>query len=187
MMARAWRGNVYLVGLRGAGKSSVGKRIAKTLNMKFVDQDTLVAKTARKPISRVFADAGEGAFRRLETKVLRELAGQDNLVVATGGGVVLAAENRSLMRRSGFGVYLHASPEVLAPRVKRDPRSRKQRPRLTAAPDAAAEMRLLYAQRDALYRQVASAVVDASAPLGEVVATVLAALDGRRWTKEGER
>lgn len=175
-------GNIYLVGLRGSGKTSLGERVAAATGTCFVDQDAVVSERAGKPISRIFKEDGEAAFRRLEAEVLRELAACDGLVVATGGGVVLAKENRLLMRKKGkaakppFVIYLHAAPEVLAPRLQNDPASKEQRPPLTSAPDALAELRLLYQQRDRLYREVADVVVDASGSLDSEVAAVLAAL-----------
>ena len=170
---------VYLVGLRGSGKTTVGRRLAELLGLPFADQDALVEERAGKPISRIFAEDGEEAFRRLEGEVLEELAAGGPVVVATGGGVVLRSENRRLLRR-GLTVYLQAPPELLARRISADPSTGSRRPPLTDRGDPAGEMHLLHEQRDGLYREVARRTVDASRPLEEVVQAVLEALGGGR-------
>ena len=167
---------VFLVGLRGSGKTSLGKHLAEALEMRFVDQDEVVGERAGKSISRIFEEDGEAEFRRLESEALSRLADQDGLVVGTGGGVVLSAANRAILGQGGFVIYLHAEPEVLASRVSDDPTSREQRPPLTDEPDLPSEMRALYKKRDHLYREVANKVIDASSPLDDVARAVLASL-----------
>lgn len=167
---------LFLVGLRCSGKTSVGRRLASALDLRFVDQDELVEERAGKPINRIFGEDGEEEFRRIETEVLNELTDGDGLVVATGGGIVLSAVNRAILSQSGFIIYLHAEPEVLAPRLSQDPRSEEQRPPLTAESDPLAEMRVLYEKRDHLYREVANKIVDASGPIDEVAEQARAAL-----------
>ncbi|MCD6252818.1 MAG: bifunctional shikimate kinase AroK/3-dehydroquinate synthase AroB [Thermotogae bacterium] len=107
---------VFLVGMMGSGKTAVGKLLARSLELDFVDMDEEIKKREGKTISRIFQEFGEGYFRAREKDLLRELSQRDNLVVATGGGVVLDAENRQLLHE-GRTVFLYAPPPVLAQRV----------------------------------------------------------------------
>ena len=98
--------NIVLIGMPGAGKSTVGKALAEELGRQFVDIDAEIVKAAGKPIPEIFADDGEKAFRDLETEVLAEFTKQSRLVIATGGGAVIRAENRRLLRQNGTVVHL---------------------------------------------------------------------------------
>jgi len=100
------RGNVYLVGFMGSGKSTIGGLLARALNRKFVDMDVLLEKEFGKPISQVFKDSGEKTFRAAENKLVKRLSAKTGLVVATGGGVVELEGNRKAMMASGKVVYL---------------------------------------------------------------------------------
>jgi shikimate kinase len=156
--------NIYLVGLMGAGKTTIGRQLAKRLHRRFLDSDhEIEAKTGvRIPI--IFEIEGEVGFRKRETAVLAELAREDDLVVATGGGAVLALENRDCLKASGTIVYLHAQPDVLSARTRHD----RNRPLLQVG-DPLAKLTELYAQRDPIYRQVADIVVDsAEGPTGSL-------------------
>ncbi len=166
-----------LVGLRGAGKSSVGRALAAALGRPLVDLDRAVEAGAGCTIAALFATRGEAAFRDLEAAALaRALTDAPPPVVATGGGVVLRAENRAALA-GAFVVYLAAPPDLLAARVAADPGTGGSRPAL-APGGPLAEAAALLAARDPLYRAVAHAVVDATGPLDEVAARVAAALDG---------
>ena len=110
--------HLVLVGLMGAGKTSVGARCAAELGRPFVDTDELVEATAGRTVSEIFAAEGEGGFRARErTAVADACASPEPLVIACGGGAVLDAENRTTMRDHGVVVWLRASPERLAERV----------------------------------------------------------------------
>ena len=112
--------NIVLTGFMGAGKSSVGWRLAKRLGMKAVDTDDVVEKESKMKIHDIFARFGESHFRALERKAVERVSELENHVIITGGGVVLNKDNVLDLRRKGVIVYLHASPEVIYNRVKDD-------------------------------------------------------------------
>ena len=149
------RGNLYLVGLPGAGKSTLGRQLARRLGERFVDCDHELEARTGAPIPTIFEIEGEAAFREREMQTLAELALLDNIVLSTGGGVVLRAENRERLKANGTVLYLHVDPAMLFERV----RHAKHRPLLNG--DTRTRLDELYAQRDALYREVADHVVDA--------------------------
>ena len=152
-------GNVFLVGMMGSGKSTVGKALARRLGRDFVDCDREIVERTGVPITTVFEIEGEAGFRRREAAVLAECARRQDTVVATGGGAVLAQENRRLMRENGTVVYLHAPLEHLHERTRRD----AARP-LLAKGDRRAILASLLEARDCLYREVAHIVVESGSP-----------------------
>jgi shikimate kinase len=114
------RRNIVLVGFMGTGKTFVGKLLAERLGWRFVDSDHWIELRQNQTIPEIFRDHGEAIFRKLETQALVEiLAGKDQ-IIATGGGAVLAAENREAMLANGFVIALTASPEEIILRVGRD-------------------------------------------------------------------
>jgi shikimate kinase len=145
------------------------------LGRPFVDLDRVVEGKAGATIAALFKEQGEDCFRALEAEALSEtLELLPRAVVATGGGVVLRVENRDRLAES-FVVYLSATPAVVAARVAADPRTAETRPAL-AAGGLLEEAEALYASRDALYREVADAVIDAEVALDDVVKAVVAAV-----------
>ena len=147
--------NIFLVGLMGAGKSTVGRILARRLGKRFVDTDHEIEKRNGVTIPVIFEIEGEDGFRRREQEVLADLAQEKDLVLSTGGGIVLKPENRDVLRNHGFVVYLNARPEMLAERTKHD----RTRPLLNVE-DPLTRLRELYAVRDRLYREVAHAIVE---------------------------
>lgn len=147
--------NIFLVGLMGAGKSTVGRLLARRLSKRFVDTDHEIEKRNGVTIPVIFEIEGEDGFRRREQEVLADLAQEEGLVLSTGGGIVLRPENREALRNHGFVVYLNARPELLAERTKHD----RSRPLLNVE-DPLARLRQLHAVRDPLYREVAHAIVE---------------------------
>jgi len=147
--------NIFLVGLMGAGKSTVGRILARRLGKRFVDTDHEIEKRNGVTIPVIFEIEGEDGFRRREQEVLADLAKEKDLVLSTGGGIVLKPENREVLRNHGFVVYLNARPELLAERTKHD----RTRPLLNVE-DPLTRLRELYAVRDPLYREVAHAIVE---------------------------
>lgn len=164
---------IFLIGARGCGKTTVGQRLAQACRFIFVDSDQVLQQRAEKSIADIVAEQGWGAFRALETVTLRSVA-QPSSVVATGGGVILAPENREFMRASGTVFYLQAPVSVLAGRLAAAPEE-GQRPTLTGKP-IDEEVREILAQRDALYREAAHYVVDAACEPDAVVAQIAAAI-----------
>jgi shikimate kinase len=146
-----------LVGLRGAGKSTVAGELARALGLPVADLDARIVERARKPIPRIFAEDGEERFRELESDEL-EVALAAGGVLAPGGGIVTRDRNRDALRRSGaFVVYLAARPETLAARVAADVAN--VRPALVAG-GPLAEARALLAAREPRYRELAHLTVE---------------------------
>jgi shikimate kinase len=155
--------NIYLVGMMGAGKTTIGKLLARRLGRCFLDSDHVIEQRTGVKIPHIFEVEGEPGFRRRESQVLGELAEQTDLVVATGGGIVLSEDNRACLARSGLVVYLHVPPRILWERTRND----KNRPLLQVA-DPRGRIEQLHAQRDPLYRAVADIVLEGgrSSPAG---------------------
>jgi shikimate kinase len=149
------RRNIFLVGLMGAGKTSVGRLLAKDLHMTFVDCDHEIEKRTGVAVSVIFEIEGEEGFRRRESALLCELVQSKGVVLATGGGAVLRPENREALSRNGCVVYLRAAVDELWQRTRHD----RNRP-LLRVDDARARLTELFAQRDPLYREVADITID---------------------------
>jgi shikimate kinase len=147
--------NVFLVGMMGAGKTTAGRHIARRLKRPFYDTDHEIERRCGVKVPVIFEIEGEAGFRQREAMVVAELTALEDVVLATGGGAVLAAASRHLLAARGTVVYLHALPEALYARVRQD----RNRPLLATA-DPLARLRELYAQRDPLYREIADIVVD---------------------------
>lgn len=149
--------NIYFVGMMGAGKTTIGRQLARHLKKRFVDCDHEVEARTGVRIPVIFEIEGEAGFRRREAQVLNELTCERDLVLATGGGVVLSAENRERLKATGFVVYLCVPPAESYARTRRD----RNRPLLQVA-DPHARLAALHAQRDPLYREIADIVIDSS-------------------------
>ena len=147
--------NIFLIGLMGAGKSTIGKQLARELDKDFLDSDSEIENRTGVSIDVIFDIEGEQGFRRRETGMLRELVEKRGIVLATGGGAVLAAENQQLLKDNGWIIYLRAAAEHLAGRVRLD----RRRPLLQSG-DKLAKIRELLAQREPIYRQLADTVVE---------------------------
>ena len=148
-------GNVYLVGMMGAGKTTVGRLLARRLKLRFIDADQELERRCGVKVPLIFDIEGEAGFRSREAHLLEELTALDGVVLGTGGGAVLAEENRRRLAARGTVVYLRAAPEDLYERVKHD----RNRP-LLATGDPLERLRQIHAQRDSLYRGIADVVVD---------------------------
>lgn len=146
---------IFIVGPMGAGKTTIGRQLAKNLGWDFVDSDhEIVARTGVK-IPVIFDVEGEAGFRKREKAVIDELTQRQDLVLATGGGAVLDEGNRNLLRQRGVVVYLCATPEQLFKRTARD----RNRP-LLQTDDPQEKIRQLLAERDPLYRGVADIIME---------------------------
>jgi shikimate kinase len=124
--------NIVLIGYRGSGKTSIGKRLASNLWMDFVDTDVLIVERAGTTIRDIFANEGEEGFRRRESEVITEVAARDNHVIAAGGGAILKPENVAALKKAGKVVWLKAKPEVLFSRIQADAATDANRPNLTS-------------------------------------------------------
>lgn len=149
--------NIYLVGLMGAGKTTVGRQLARRLGRQFIDSDHEIVARTGVAIPTIFEIEGEDGFRRREAQTIAELTEVQGLVMATGGGVVLDPENRRRLHDTGWVVYLNVPPAMLYERTRHD----RNRPLLQVA-DPLSRLETLHAQRDPLYREVAHFVVEGS-------------------------
>ena len=168
--------NVYLVGLMGAGKTTIGRSLAKRLALDFVDSDREIEARTGVRIPTVFEIEGEEGFRKREALVIDDLSRLSGQVVATGGGVVLCQENRVNLRASGLVVYLNVPPHLLWERTRND----RNRPLLQVA-DPLQRLKELFAQRDPYYREVADLVVDGSRNNAQSILQLLIKEVGERW------
>ena len=152
----------------GTGKTSVGKRLAERLAMTFLDMDALIEQRERRPISRIFTEDGEPFFRALERKAVHELSARTGLVVATGGGIVLNADNIVDFSRTGLVVCLAATPETILRRVEHE----THRP-LLAGGDRLQKIRDLLARRQPLYDAIPDRVETDSLTVEQAVEAIV--------------
>ncbi|MDP2143139.1 MAG: shikimate kinase [Gallionella sp.] len=147
-------GNLILVGMMGSGKTTIGRTLAKHLDKIFVDSDEEVQQRTGVTIPHIFDIEGEAGFRLRESAAISELMKRDNMVLATGGGAILAEQNRDMLRQNGIVVYLRANVHDLWVRTRHD----RNRP-LLQTDDPRAKLTELFEQRDPLYQQAADIVV----------------------------
>lgn len=148
--------NIFLIGPMGAGKTTVGRRLAELRGLQFIDSDHEIEARTGVDIPYIFEREGEAGFRKRESQVIGELAMRSGIVLATGGGAVLDADNRRVLSAHGYVVYLHASIEQQLHRTARA----DNRPLLNNAADRRGVLSALLAQRDPLYREIADLVVN---------------------------
>lgn len=168
--------NVYLVGLMGAGKTTIGRSLAKRLELDFVDSDREIEARTGVSIPTIFEIEGEEGFRKREAQVIADLSVVSGQVVATGGGVVLRAENRTAMASSGYVIYLNVPPNTLWERTRHD----RNRP-LLQVENPLLKLKELYAQRDPYYREVADLVIDGGRTNAHSVLQLIAEKVEERW------
>jgi shikimate kinase len=152
--------NLFLIGYRGSGKTTVAAALSEQLKWPWIDADAELEQRAGKTIKQIFADEGETAFRDLEGAVLKDFTKLDRHILALGGGVILRPENRELLLGRGKTVWLKASPEALFERISSDATTAERRPNLTGQ-GGLAEIRTLLAERMPLYTAAADVTIDA--------------------------
>lgn len=164
--------NLILCGMMGSGKTTIGIKIADRTSLRWYDTDELIVDKHGK-ISDIFEYYGEPHFRKLETEIVRELSQKDGLVISTGGGLVLKKENNELLQRNGKIVFLRATPETLAGRLKVD----GTRPLLQTSTETLKERLLrLMRERTPVYELVSDYIVDVDGKTPEEIAEEIVAL-----------
>lgn len=160
--------NIVLIGFMGCGKTTVGRELQQRLGYPLVDMDQVIEERAGKPITAIFADDGEPAFRDMETALLRELKEPDaqRRIISTGGGAVGRAENRALLKDLGYVVWLYAPAAVILERTAKN----RSRP-LLHTDDPAARIQSLMAERSPLYQETAHLKLDTTGLCSTEVAT----------------
>ncbi len=146
---------IALIGMSGAGKTTVGKLLSKKMNYEFVDIDDLIEKKENKSISQIFADEGEDFFRQLETRMLSELINNDKIVVSTGGGIIKNEKNREFLKNNFFNIFMNVSIDVALERLQQN----ENRPLLLGNPKD--KWHNLYVERLFLYHQTVDYIVNA--------------------------
>jgi len=165
--------NIFLVGLMGSGKTTIGRLLARRLGKRFVDSDHAIEARTGASIPWIFEIEGEASFRRREAETIRELTAQDDIVLATGGGAILNPASRALLAERGTVIYLRAGIGAILQRTSHD----KNRPLLQTA-DPRRKLEELLVQRDPLYREIADLVIDTGRPnVQSMVQTILDQLD----------
>lgn len=168
--------NIFLIGYRATGKSTVARKIAATLGLECVDSDALITQAAGMTIAEIFGAETEEGFRDRESEVVARITLGDNQVIALGGGAVLRPENRAVIRNQGAIVWLQASVDSVCERLTEDSQTKSQRPPLTTH-DLHAEVSELMERRREIYVDVADFAVDTeSLDAAEVAREIIATL-----------
>lgn len=173
MTADLKKTNLYLVGMMGAGKTTIGRKLANRLGYRFLDTDALIEQTAGQPITDLFAQTGEAAFRTLETQVLAQVSAHTQLVVATGGGIVVDQMNWSHLRH-GVVIWLDVPIPVLVSRLSGD----TSRPLLKDV-DVAAKLEALLAERGDRYALADIRIAYEGRSVGKTCDRILSAIQQR--------
>ena len=156
--------NIYLIGMPGCGKSTIGKILSKALNMQVIDADTYLENKYNDTIPNIFETKGEADFRQKETSTIEELSKKDNLIVSTGGGVVVTYKNKDIMKKRGTVVFIYSHPEVILSNSS-----------LGGRPLLEDKNRIfdLYKQRIELYREFADVTIDNNGSLDAAVNQII--------------
>jgi shikimate kinase len=174
--------NVYLIGPMGSGKTTIGRRLARRLGLRFHDCDHEIEARTGASVSLIFDVEGEQGFRKRETGMLQELTARQGVLVATGGGSVLSTANREMLRKRGLVVYLQTPVEQQLKRLQRD----RSRPLLQSA-DRREKLQRLAEERNPLYEEVADIVFPARNRTLDAVARELADIIRAHWSQTCKR
>src|SRR6202790_5117606 len=174
VLSRLGARSIVLVGMMGVGKSSIGRRLGARLGVPFVDADTEIEKAAGTSIADIFARHGEAAFRSGEARVIARLLEGGPQVLATGGGAVMNADTRAVIKAKGVSIWLNAEFDVLLRRINK---RKNERPMLQTA-DPAATLRQLLAERDPVYALADLTVQSREVPHDAIVMEIMKAVAG---------
>lgn len=166
--------NLYLIGYRGTGKTTVAAALAEKLQRPWFDADVEIERRAGKSIREVFTVEGEPAFRDWESAAIADLSSQTEIIISVGGGAVLRPQNREAMKASGYIVWLQALPQTILARMAADPTTAGRRPNLTTL-GGLPEIEALLAERTPLYAQCANLTVDTEGKSPEQIADEIVA------------
>jgi shikimate kinase len=147
---------IFLIGMMGSWKSTIGKKLAEKTNLSFIDIDDEIQLKLSKSIADIFRNDGEEYFRKIESEILLESTKAGSKIISTGGGIILIPGNRSLLKSKGYTVYLKASPEVLANRI----RNIGKRPLLNANILLVTQLENILIERKSFYNEVAHFILD---------------------------
>jgi len=168
--------NIILIGFMGTGKSVVGRKLAERLSMGYLGTDELIEEREKRKIFQIFQERGEEYFRKVESRVIKEVCLRDNCVIATGGGVVLKEENMKALKKNGLIICLSANPETIWQRTASDER----RPLLKCQNPKERIRNLLKVRKP--YYQKADFIIDTSSLTDEeVVEEIMAMLNKKKW------
>lgn len=170
--------NLFLIGPMGAGKSSIGRRLAEHFALPCIDLDAAIVERTGASVTTIFELEGEAGFRKRESEMLAELALRRGIVLATGGGAILAPQNRAVLHEHGFVVWLDISIEQQMQRLARD----RQRP-LLDTPDRRARLEQLAQERDPLYRELADLTVTSVDESCQHATTRIVTLLAEHWQR----
>jgi shikimate kinase len=151
--------NIILIGYRGSGKSSVGRRLAVLLKMRFVDTDDLIEERQGVPINDIVKSHGWDHFRKLEKGIIEEISKGNNLIIAPGGGAVLDTDNVKALRKNGFIIWLKADRQTLLKRMNQDPGTNARRPTLTGK-GTLEELQEVMSSREPFYERASEIQID---------------------------
>jgi len=172
--------NIILTGFMGTGKTLVGKELAKGLKMSYLDTDELIEKREKAKICRIFQEKGEDYFRRVETKIIKEVSSLDRCVISTGGGAILKKENLAALKRKGVIICLSANPEVILKRT-----SKSQNRPLLKSKDPKSAVEDLLSQRRSFYEKADFEVDTSELTTSEVVEKIVDFLRKKSGNNQG--
>ena len=164
--------NIVLVGYRCSGKTTVGKILAQDLGMDFIDTDQVIEKKTGLSISNYVSQNGWVSFRRMERKVIKKLSLKDNLIIATGGGVVIDRDNVKNLKQKGWLVWLKADASVITERMRKEEKSGKSRPALSGV-NPLREIDKVLDERMKFYERASDYIVDTNSLVPEEVAVAI--------------
>jgi shikimate kinase len=169
--------NIFLIGFRCTGKTTVGRIIANKLHMEFIDADDELVKQQKMPISEIVDKHGWAYFRQKESEIIKKIASMNNQLVATGGGVILNNDNVDYMKKSGTIIWLKATPETVKNRILQDEKTEQSRPSLTSK-GLIDEIEETIKTRTPLYQAAMEFCIDTdNVQIEEVVSKVLEKLE----------
>ena len=148
--------NLFIIGMMGSWKTTVGKKLAEAMDMEFVDTDDAIEEVTEMKISDIFKEFGESHFRKMETAYFIEKAKQTGQVFSTGGGIVLGSRNRKILAKYGTTFFLNASTEILAARIHNS----TKRPLLTDSEDVQLRLEQIWKEREIYYKGSAHHIID---------------------------